>query len=722
MSFINIPGAGSGSWKAPVDDFASLPLTGNKPGDTRVTLDSGSIYTWDGSSWLFQTSSSGGVNSVSSNGSITVTGTASDPIIDITYPLQPPSATANTVAGFDSSGALESIPGFEIDTTTGGLYEHLVLQPDDNGGGTVNHLNIDFDPLQDSPNDNYNVSTVQANFDVNSSGFTQGTNGNSVNLLNLYVNHEGTGDIGTPTMVNSYMNIGNGTDPITVRGLFLHSGFADINSGVTVEQNIQGYNFQPHFHTGAIIQDQILAYADFTLVEDEANGYQSFISNPQIGSIANNRNFTGVSTNPSIDSFTGNAGFTGVGLFGNLGTFDTGGYQGVVVNPNIAEISNGFLGINITPNIALNEGNATGINVSMSNVTNAPGVKASLVVQDITYERNQAGTDGNNISVQYLNTTTAGNEVATLVGGSQIQVTIESGVSTATQVAAALAVNFTISSNITVTISGVGSNPQVTYAQTNLAGGVNPGTKKAADFNGDVSINGALSFTGALSIGQLTSFAAQNITSGLGVSSIDSLITAPNIAASATITGTDLLAINTAMLLTIGDNASVTSNFLGYAALGLPAVLSMGTGASIDLVEGAVFALSLDTGATGGTVGEVNLCRALSIPNGVTTVTKLVGYEFDLPFGDVGTNIYGLYMKPASAHNYLAGDLIVGTSDLPSNSSVGIELNSTTKAILNARMTTTQRDALTALDGMQVYNTTTNKLQVRAAGAWVDLH
>jgi hypothetical protein len=43
-------------------------------------------------------------------------------------------------------------------------------------------------------------------------------------------------------------------------------------------------------------------------------------------------------------------------------------------------------------------------------------------------------------------------------------------------------------------------------------------------------------------------------------------------------------------------------------------------------------------------------------------------------------------------------------------------------AFLNARMTTAERNALTAVNGMQIYNTTDDKLQVYAEGSWVDLH
>lgn len=58
----------------------------------------------------------------------------------------------------------------------------------------------------------------------------------------------------------------------------------------------------------------------------------------------------------------------------------------------------------------------------------------------------------------------------------------------------------------------------------------------------------------------------------------------------------------------------------------------------------------------------------------------------------------------------------------PPATSAILDLQGTTGAVLFPRLTTTQRDALTPTNGMVIYNSTTNKLQVRAAGAWVDLH
>jgi len=139
-----------------------------------------------------------------------------------------------------------------------------------------------------------------------------------------------------------------------------------------------------------------------------------------------------------------------------------------------------------------------------------------------------------------------------------------------------------------------------------------------------------------------------------------------------------------------------------------------------------VFALSLDGAATGGTIDILALCRSIAIPNGITTVNRLYGYEFDLPFGDPGTDTWSIYSTP-DVPGWMQGSLLIGGSagggnDRPTNTSVGLEINSTTKALLNARMTTTERNALTAVNGMQIYNSTTDKLQVYAAGAWTDLH
>lgn len=66
--------------------------------------------------------------------------------------------------------------------------------------------------------------------------------------------------------------------------------------------------------------------------------------------------------------------------------------------------------------------------------------------------------------------------------------------------------------------------------------------------------------------------------------------------------------------------------------------------------------------------------------------------------------------------------ICVGTVSAAKTPSAGIEIRSVTQALLLSRMTTTERNALTALDGMVLYNTTDGRMQFREGGVWVNLN
>jgi hypothetical protein len=51
-----------------------------------------------------------------------------------------------------------------------------------------------------------------------------------------------------------------------------------------------------------------------------------------------------------------------------------------------------------------------------------------------------------------------------------------------------------------------------------------------------------------------------------------------------------------------------------------------------------------------------------------------------------------------------------------------VNIDGTTTALVLSRLTTTQQNALTGVNGMIIYNTSTNKFRGYAGGAWVDLH
>lgn len=251
------------------------------------------------------------------------------------------------------------------------------------------------------------------------------------------------------------------------------------------------------------------------------------------------------------------------------------------------------------------------------------------------------------------------------------------------------------------------------------------GSKLAGNFNGNVNINGSLNFSGALSIGQLNAFYGDNPVDGGGnplvIHGLTSGMTALN---GVTTANADAIGVSTAMLIELEEDSLTTSGpfGLGFSAMALPCVVRTETNSYLDFMSGTVAAVNLDGTSTGGTIDTMKLMRSVAVPNGITTINKLRGFQFDLPFGDPGTVTHGFYTS-ANVHNYFRGNLVVGEStEVATNASVGLEISSNTKAFLNARMTTTERDALTAINGMQVYNSTTDKLQVYAAGSWVDLH
>lgn len=97
--------------------------------------------------------------------------------------------------------------------------------------------------------------------------------------------------------------------------------------------------------------------------------------------------------------------------------------------------------------------------------------QAALVKANLTFEAVSAGFAGNDISIEFLNTGTAGAEVVTVVG-KKISVSMQGGTSTATQLKTALDASAEAAALISTAIApGTGGTAQAAFAETHLAGG-----------------------------------------------------------------------------------------------------------------------------------------------------------------------------------------------------------------------------------------------------------
>ena len=121
-----------------------------------------------------------------------------------------------------------------------------------------------------------------------------------------------------------------------------------------------------------------------------------------------------------------------------------------------------------------------------------------------------------------------------------------------------------------------------------------------------------------------------------------------------------------------------------------------------------------------------SLATANSAAGFTVRTNQSSGYQLAIGAVSVDGSPYlqGLVFNGGSSASNLilqgyGGNVGIGTTS-PATSAK-LEIGGTTGALLVPRLTTTERNALSAVNGMIIYNTTDNKMQGRINGAWTDM-
>jgi len=151
-------------------------------------------------------------------------------------------------------------------------------------------------------------------------------------------------------------------------------------------------------------------------------------------------------------------------------------------------------------------------------------------------------------------------------------------------------------------------------------------------------------------------------------------------------------------------------------------VVNNSTTTVVDDLEVGQLQFFINDANTGGVTPTGNISMIIKDNTVGGTYQASIGEGADMVFR---TGIVTTASTPQTLSEHMritkSGNVGIGTAT--PNVSAKLEINSTTQGVLFPRMTTTQRNAITTpADGLVIYNTTDNKLQVRAAGVWVDLH
>lgn len=631
--------------------------------------------------------------------------------------------TPLTVAGFDSSGILESIPNWNIESVLGGMYINIIASETDTGATRViNNLVNNIQPSADLTTQNYqglqNYNYVTGPF-----------NTNSVIGINNGIQINNTGTHTYQTLLNQTFGIGDGTNISSSTSNTAIRNDISVNNAHTTD-TVEGVSQSIIIQPGAVVN----------------NSLNMFNGNLGIDGVIQTANLLALSSNLTA-ALGASSSITGINLYEGIDgevdgvtaiTSNLDMKAGAIVNQNIYGFGiglnstagatiNSYTALNTNSNIVsgvtvtggLSQINA-GLNVNSDVLTGGAGINNVNVSTQIAADTNYINGYSHSSIVNSPSAITNGfigfqessqfktGSSANYFTGIGVFPTFETGstINTLQMLNISPNVDNAVTASIVLAqmnFSGAtGSSPQVTGLNVDVSNITSPNRKTALQAAG----------------GSFYAYSQLTTLNSIGVDSLNSIIPQLTIQSGSPITGTSVFGANFANLLVADDDFAAGP--LGFSLSSVAFVGNM-TVASGKTVDGVSFAVSGSQVAGDGTYTDLVMYDAIgTIPGtGTPTVTNQYMFRGKSLVPGIPTNNWGISIEDSVAENYFKKSLAIDTSTKKvTNSSVALEIGAVTKAARLSVQTTTERNALTALSGMTIFNSTTSNLEYYNGSSW----
>lgn len=416
-----------------------------------------------------------------------------------------------------------------------------------------------------------------------------------------------------------------------------------------------------------------------------SNGVEGFATSPAFEATVSCNYFNAFAANPSIDMAL-NA-VTGVSIY-NYGSGSITNFTGAQFSP----------GVNVTNYTGVSAGSNT------TTITNYTGFSASVGASGSNYNALNTSINGTYSNILVVNGNVSGAGAGTVFTGA----------------------TFSPSASFSSLFLGVQVNPSGGgsdfYGYSTSPSGTYTNNVVGVEINLDTVVctgNPAGRKTCIQAQGGSVNFYGTFTTvSSANTDTINGMNPTLLINSGSPITGTTVFMHNMAGLITANDNIDAGGIGRSVGVVCYVGQFSVAAGKTVDSVSLALAGANV---SGPGTITHVTLFDAIGgIDGGSADVTNLYGFRFSNALGLAPTNMWGLYIDHATAENYIGGSLCIGTTTKKvTNGSIGFEIGGTDKALRLPVLTTAQKTALTAVEGMHVFDSDTASVSTYNGTDWV---